>query len=239
MSEARSALAGGADIIDAKDPRQGALGAVTLETLAEIRGVCGSRVPLTAALGDAARGDAAHGRDVEMVAEAFARAGASLVKIGFAEATSRSAIEDVLNAAIAGVSRATPAAGGVIAVAYADAHRVSAPSPQDVLAAAVKARVAGILLDTADKDGPGLRALTSDDGLGGWIAQARAAGLVVAVAGKLSADDLDWIAPMDIDIVGVRGAACEAGRSSQISVPCVSMLRARCAAASPHARPLM
>ncbi|MEP6963516.1 MAG: FAD-dependent oxidoreductase, partial [Acidobacteriota bacterium] len=40
-------------IVDAKDPWRGALGPVTLESLQRIREVCGERVPLIAALGDA------------------------------------------------------------------------------------------------------------------------------------------------------------------------------------------
>jgi uncharacterized protein (UPF0264 family) len=136
-----------------------------------------------------------------------------------------------------GVSRAVPDGSGVIAVAYADASRVSAASPQDVLAAAANAGAAGILLDTADKSGVGLCGLMSREALREWIAGAREAGLMVALAGKLSADDIQWLAPMDIDIIGVRGAACEAGRTSQISAPRVSRLRARCAAPARRERP--
>ena len=51
--DAREAVAGGADIIDAKDPGMGALGAVSLTRLGDIREVVGGARPLTAALGDA------------------------------------------------------------------------------------------------------------------------------------------------------------------------------------------
>lgn len=232
-AEAASALAGGADIIDAKDPNRGALGAVTLGALAQIRDACGGRVPLTAALGDrTAEGD------VEQSAAAFASAGASLVKIGFADAVSPGAIDAVLRAAMRGVAAAAPEASGVVAVAYADAERVSAAAPHDVLAAAARVGVAGILLDTADKHGPGLRALMSPDALNRWIAASRDAGLIVAIAGKLSAEDIGWLALMDVDIAGVRGAACEGGRTGAISTPRVSMLRARCGAVSPPRAPL-
>src|SRR5437764_823524 len=40
--EARAALAGGADVIDAKDPARGALGAVSAERLAAIRRTVGA-----------------------------------------------------------------------------------------------------------------------------------------------------------------------------------------------------
>src|SRR3989442_2879828 len=52
-SEGRAALLGGADVIDAKDPREGALGAVRPEGLGELRAAVGARRPLSPALGDA------------------------------------------------------------------------------------------------------------------------------------------------------------------------------------------
>ncbi len=225
-AEAARALAGGADIIDAKDPRRGALGAVSPETLRDIRQVCGDCVPVTAALGEAGTVS-----DIEKTAAAFFVAGAVLVKLGFADVVSQPAIEAALRAAIRGAVP-TPEARGVIAVAYADADRVSGAAPQDVLAAAANVGAAGILLDTADKNGPGLCGLMSRDALTRWISASRGAGLMVAIAGKLSMEDVDWIAAMDVDIVGVRGAACEAGRTSEISELRVRMLRARLAEAS-------
>ena len=231
--EAAAALAGGAEIIDAKDPLRGALGPVTLQTITQIRDVCLGHAPLTAALGDNSPDE-----DIEASAAAFAGAGASMVKVGFARNVAPSEIEAALRAAMRGVAQAAPVESGVIAVAYADAATVSSAAPDDVLAAAIVTGVAGILLDTADKHGPGLRSLMSRDALVRWIAASRDAGLMVAIAGKLSPDDLDWLAPLDIDIVGVRGSACEAGRTSRISATRVSMLRARCAAAPLQQRSL-
>src|SRR6266446_2867566 len=53
-ADTRAALLGGADVIDAKDPRHGALSPVTLHRLAAIRAAVGEARPLSAALGDAA-----------------------------------------------------------------------------------------------------------------------------------------------------------------------------------------
>src|SRR5438132_1455808 len=50
-SEARAALLGGADVIDAKDPRDGALGAVRVELLGALRSAIGAGRPLGAAHG--------------------------------------------------------------------------------------------------------------------------------------------------------------------------------------------
>src|SRR6266566_4773143 len=82
-ADARAALLGGADVIDAKDPRHGALGPVPLHRLAAIRATVAGARPLSAALGDAAREDA--------LAEAVAAAatlGVVFVKVGFAGVTS-------------------------------------------------------------------------------------------------------------------------------------------------------
>src|SRR5437763_278938 len=79
--EARAAVAGGADVIDAKDPARGPLGAVRRDRLAAIRRAVGAARPVSAALGDA--GDAA------MVAAAAAAAGGvAFVKLGFGGVTS-------------------------------------------------------------------------------------------------------------------------------------------------------
>src|SRR5256886_17539314 len=54
-AEARAALSGGADVIDAKDPRRGALGPVPLHRLAAIRAAVAGARPPSAAAGGAAR----------------------------------------------------------------------------------------------------------------------------------------------------------------------------------------
>ena len=79
VEEAAAALAGGADIIDAKDPLVGALGAVRPRVLRGIRTAVGDARPVTAAIGDASDECA-----VEAVAHEFASAGATLLKVGFA-----------------------------------------------------------------------------------------------------------------------------------------------------------
>ena len=124
--EAIAAAAGGADVIDAKDPARGALGAVSPATFSLIRRAVTQ--PTSAALGDAA-GEAA----VEHDARVFHAAGAAFVKIGFAgtRAAARTAV--LLASAVRG------APGAVIAVAYADADRVGSALPDDVLEAAGRA----------------------------------------------------------------------------------------------------
>src|SRR5438094_4298290 len=93
--EAAAALAGGADIIDAKDPAAGAMGAVPGGVFRKIHGVVGGARPVTAALGDAKDGIA-----IDRAAREAAAAGARFVKIGFAGIDSASRVAEIVAAAV-------------------------------------------------------------------------------------------------------------------------------------------
>ena len=118
---------------------------------------------------------------------------------------------------------------GVIAVAYADHDRAGSVAPDALIAIAARAGAAGILLDTADKQGPGLCAIYAPARLTAWITAAHAAGLVVAVAGKLEAGDLESVRDAGADIAGVRGAACVEGRNGAVCSDRVRRLHLACA----------
>ena len=215
--EAASALAGGADIIDAKDPGAGPLGAVTVDALRAIVRTVAGRRPVTAALGDASDEDL-----VEREAEAFVRAGAGLVKVGLADVGEPARAKSLIASAARGAG-----ADRVIAVAYADYRRARSVSPLDVLDVANALHVKGVLLDTADKHGPRLRTLVPPAALTYWVTMARGAGLLVALAGSLAAEDIDDVRRSGTDIVGVRGAACEGGREGSVSEERVRLLKER------------
>jgi len=99
--------------------------------------------------------------------------------------------------------------------------------PTALVDIAARAGASGVLLDTADKGGPGLLGLVSPAALESWVARAHEAGLTVALAGKLTAGDLPLICAIGADIAGVRGAACEDGRSTRISWEKIRTLRSR------------
>src|SRR5688572_22177610 len=76
--EAVAALAGGADVIDVKEPNRGPLGAADPQTIAEIVRVVRGRVPVTAAAGELLdAGERGATRPVESLLS-----GVSLFKIG-------------------------------------------------------------------------------------------------------------------------------------------------------------
>lgn len=222
-TEAVAAREGGADLVDAKDPRSGALGPVTPGTLREILAAVSADRPVTAALGDALDEETIRGR-----ARTASLPGVAFVKIGFAGVTGASRIASLTSAAVDGACDPNPA--DVVGVAYADAAGGTTPPIDELIDAIAGAGARGLLIDTAFKDGPGLPGLVDTESVVGWIRRARAAGLFVALAGKLRASDLAWARDAGADIAGVRGAACVGGRSGQIEAGRVRLLRQQCAA---------
>jgi len=228
-AEAAAAIAGGADIVDAKEPRAGALGAVPIDVLREIAAELRGLRPLSAAIGDAS-GEA----DVERTACAFATAGASFVKIGFAGIAEPARVASLAAAA----RRGAAAAGAVVVLAlYADADPDASVARDDMIEIAARVGAGGVLLDTARKSGPALRALIEPRGLAAFVDRAHGCGLFAALAGKLTADDLPIVCGAGADIAGVRGAACEGGRTGRVTADRVRILRALSTADGPQAVP--
>jgi uncharacterized protein (UPF0264 family) len=221
-AEAVDAVTGGADLIDAKDPAAGPLGPVTVDVLTQIHAQVAGLRPVSAALGDAT-----DEHSINDAAASFARAGAAFVKVGFAEATKPEKVETLLQAAVFG-ARIGGELSDVIAVAYADVDRPEGSSAEALIEIAARAGAKGVLVDTADKDGPGLLALVPQDRLTRWVVRAHANGLLAALAGKLTARDLPLVACMGADVAGVRGAACEGGRTGRVSIAKVRLLSALC-----------
>jgi uncharacterized protein (UPF0264 family) len=210
-ADARAAVEGGADIVDAKDPSRGPLGAVRLDAFAPVVHAVNGVRPVSAALGEPSS-DA----EAAALAAAFTGAGATFVKIGF-EA-------DMNTAAIGRRLRAVhDSAGEVIAVAYADAR--SDLFRRRIVDAALSSGITGVLLDTADKDGPGLCQLLSPDELASWTREVASSGLLVALAGKLTVEDVERLQDVGCGIVGVRGAACEGGRAGRVTADRVKKIR--------------
>jgi uncharacterized protein (UPF0264 family) len=224
VAEARLAVAGRVDIVDVKNPAEGSLGAPAPGTLARVRAEVPPELPVSAALGDlpSLPGTAA------LAALGAARSGATYVKAGLWGPSTRGEAVAVLRAARLAVDGGGAA---VIACGYADAARVPGRPlpPSELVPAAREAGVAGVLLDTAIKDGRGLLSWLDPDALAELAAAAHAAGLEVALAGELRAEDLPAIRAAGADIAGVRSAACRDGRRAAALDPArIARLRALC-----------
>lgn len=212
--EAAAALAGGAGIIDAKEPEAGALGAVTPQVLAEIRRAVPERVPLSAALGDLAAPE-----DIDRALGSI-EVPLAFVKLGFRAVDDPVTAGALLAYAVrrAGLLRGRP---GVVAVAYADWRRAGGPSPQSLPSIVREAGGHGLLVDTALKSERTLRDLIPADELIALGHALRRSGLSYALAGRLELRDVPLARAAGADILGVRGAVCVGGRAGRMEADLV------------------
>jgi uncharacterized protein (UPF0264 family) len=221
--EVSAALAGGADIIDAKEPARGSLGAVDPEVLSAIAARTPGSVPLSVALGDCATEE-----EVRCAVSAVRlpkRSAPVYLKLGFAGIASADRVVRLLRAAVA-TATASVLDPDIVGVAYGDHRAAATLSPEGVLRAAVAARAAGLLIDTFRKDGRRLLDHLPLGRLSALSVSARTAGLLFAVAGSLDLDAIARLAPI-ADVLGVRGAACRGGRTGTVTSERVAGLRRR------------
>jgi uncharacterized protein (UPF0264 family) len=218
--EVADALAGGADIIDAKEPANGSLGAVAPTVLREIAALVPATVPFSVALGDLVTADA--------VAEAVAgcpppRHAPLYLKLGFAGKSSPLSVKMLVAAAL-DVANRTAARPVIVPVAYADWSDAGSLAPEEVLSIALSGGARAFLLDTYIKEGHGLFDRMDYDRVRALAARGREAGLLMGIAGSLDLGSIERAARL-ADVVGVRGAACVGGRGGRVEASLVRRLR--------------
>jgi uncharacterized protein (UPF0264 family) len=204
--EAAEAVAGGADIIDVKNPLEGALGASFPWTIRSIRKIVPANVAVSCTIGDLPNLPGS----VSLAALGAATTGVDFVKMGLGGAkTEEDAVFLLANAVKA--AKQHNQAVKVVAVGYADAERVDAISPLLVPRIAEKAKADVAMIDTAVKDGRDLFTFLTNEQTRQIVQDAHERGLLVALAGSLKKEQLPNVFTLKADIVGLRGAACTNG----------------------------
>ncbi|MDQ0449077.1 uncharacterized protein (UPF0264 family) [Methylobacterium aerolatum] len=183
-AEAEAALLAGADLIDAKDPERGALGALDPSTVAEIMARLADANVETSAVADSGESLAA-----------MARSGARWVKHGVGRAIWHD------GAALARL--AAPVPGRVIAVLFAEDEPRA-----DLVPLLAEAGFAGAMIDTAGKAGVRLPDLLAPPELRAFVAACRASGLLCGLAGSLRITDIPALSAAAPDYLGFRGGLC-------------------------------
>jgi (5-formylfuran-3-yl)methyl phosphate synthase len=207
--EALSALAGGADIIDLKEPAQGALGRLPDATIAAIRHAVAGRRPLSATIGDLPLAPA----PVLAAVRAMAATGVDIVKLGIFAGDAAATLTALGAAARDGIR--------LVAVLFAD----RAPD-LGLVARCAEAGFYGVMLDTADKSAGPLARHLSVTILARFVASARRHGLLAGLAGSLTVADVPLLLPLRPDYLGFRSALTVGGRSAPLDAAAVARLRA-------------
>lgn len=232
-AEALEAAAAGAQILDAKEPATGALGAVPEAVLRALVGAlraAGQPQPVSATVGDGPFDDAG----LEARVRATAACGVRWVKVGAGpgEAGTVAALgrlqarmrAEQAAAQAAGHAPPWPAWRGLVPVLLADAGLEDAR-----LQAACQGGFPAVMLDTADKAAGSLAARRPHAELQAVLRALQAGGARAGLAGSLRAEDLGALRALGPDLLGVRGAACAGGRDGRLDPGRVAALRARLA----------
>lgn len=221
--EVAAALAGGAEILDVKDPRKGSLGAADPRVVACARREAPEGLPVTAALGDGPWG-ARDAAEVVRLAGRLAAAGAALLKVGAAGLRPEDAASRVERLVRRVRDVASGRAPAVVLVGFADDRESDPIAGEWLPRAAARAGCAGAMLDTIEKR-RSLLELRSPAELRRWVARVHAQGLLCGLAGSLRLEDLAAADATGADVVGLRGAVCDGGRDGRISVERVAAAR--------------
>jgi uncharacterized protein (UPF0264 family) len=217
-NEAETALQGGADIVDFKDPSRGALGALPIERIAAGVQRVARRAPTSATAGDWPLDPNA----LRAAAERIGGTGVDFVKLGLLPGPE-------LHVCIAALAPLTMRYR-TVAVFFADRG-----VPLDALPALRDAGFAGAMIDTFDKKGGSLRQHLADDALRAFVALGRELGLMTGLAGSLRIEDSASLAAIGPDLLGFRGALCQpGGRAAALSAERVRAVREALNAANAH-----
>jgi (5-formylfuran-3-yl)methyl phosphate synthase len=205
--EARAALDGGADLIDVKEPDRGPLGAADGPTIRDVIRAVDGRAPVSAALGEWSDWRAWQ-----------VPAGLTFAKWGLTGQSAR------LSGALIQI-RTTSFARFPVLVAYADYQRADSPDPDRLAAEAVRYHFPAFLIDTAVKDGSSLLDWIEPAALARIRYRLANAGVPMAVAGSLDETAIRELTALGPDWFAVRGAACDRGRTGEVSADRVRRLR--------------
>jgi len=190
--EALMVLEAGADIVDLKNPQQGALGALPLPVIAEITQQMNGIRPVSATVGD-----------LPMVPSKLAEAvlqtaatGVDIVKVGIFGHEGHAECIHAMRPLTARIR--------IVAVLFADA----APD-FSLVSQLAQTGFHGVMLDTAVKNGRRLRDHCTDDDLRRFVEAARSLNLLTGLAGSLAIEDIQPLSEFGANYLGFRSALCQ------------------------------
>ncbi len=201
VAEVEAALAGGADLIDVKEPAKGSLAPAEAEVVAAVVEAVAGRVPVSAALGEwtpNALTEAHWHLEIPLDYVKWGLAG-YLPTPGWGE--------DLLD-----TRRQLPVGMEMVAVAYADWERARSVPPVELVKFAKRFRFKAFLLDTWGKDGRTLLDFMSPGQVAELVQSLRRVSITVAIGGSLRPEHVKQLQVAAPDYYAVRSSVCAAGK---------------------------
>ena len=202
-TEAAQALRGGADIVDVKNLQEALVGSAEPIVVKQVLEVVPEEHHASVTLGVVPN-------QAGTVAMAVYTAGilnATSVKVGFRNSEYDQAVQVLLASRKALEGFETKLVGSL----FADNPLYEGLDPHLMVQLAKDGRCDGFLIDTLTKDGRNLFDFMSEAELRDLVFEGKELGMSTALSGHLRTEDIDELARINPDIVGVRGAACRKG----------------------------
>ena len=203
LNEAIEALHGGADIVDVKNLQEALVGSAHPLTVKAVRDSIPMDRHASVTLGVVPN-------QAGTVAMAVYTAGildATSVKVGFMKTEYNQAVEILMECKEALNGFDTKLIGSL----FADNPLYDGLDASHMVDLAQDSKCDGWLIDTLTKDGRNLFDFIPEPELRDMVLSGKKSGMSTALSGHLKMSDLDELARINPDIVGVRGAVCQKG----------------------------
>jgi hypothetical protein len=203
LKEAIEAHQGGADIVDVKNLQEALVGSGHPKLVAEIRSKIPDEKHVSVTLGVVPN----QAGTVAMAVYSAAALNATSVKVGFMKTDYDMAVDILLQSKEALKGSETKLIGSL----FADNPLYDGLEANRMVQLAKDGKCDGFLIDTLTKDGRNLFDFFTEDQLKEIIFQGKELGMSTAISGHLRMEDVDELARINPDIIGVRGAVCASG----------------------------
>ena len=204
VAEALEAEQGGADVVDVKNLQEALVGSGHPNIVRDVRSLIPVEKHVSVTLGVVPNQPGT----VAMAAYAAASLNATSVKVGFQQADYATAVEVLKQSREAMEGFNTKLIGSLFAdnLLYEGGL-----DPRLMIQLAKDGECDGFLIDTLTKDGRNLFDFIPEAELREMVLHGKELGLSTSLSGHLKLQDLDELARINPDIVGVRGAVCASG----------------------------
>ena len=204
VAEAMEAEQGGADIVDVKNLQEALVGSGQPNIVKAVRSMMPVEKHVSVTLGVVPNQPGT----VAMAVYAAAMMDATSVKVGFQEAQYDQAVQVLKESRMALEGFNTKLVGSVFADNVLFEKGLD---PLCMVQLAHDGECDGFLIDTLTKDGRNIFDFMPEDVLKGIVLKGKELGMSTALSGHLKLTDLDELARINPDIVGVRGVVCGNG----------------------------
>ncbi len=203
VQEALEAEQGGADVVDIKNLQEALVGSGHPSVVREVRGMIPVEKHVSVTLGVVP----SQPGTVAMAAYAAASLDATSVKVGFCKTDYDTAVDVLRQSRRAMEGFNTKLIGSL----FADNYLFDGLDPHRMIELAKDGECDGFLIDTLTKDGRNLFDFIPEAKLKEMVLHGKELGLSTSLSGHLRIENLDELARINPDIVGVRGAVCSSG----------------------------